>query len=468
MKNSILRDEILGSYLPGYFTITVNSDTDFKTMSQQDRSTLIHEYIHFLQNISTVSGLTILSYIGSWVGHVTHGIYNNEDSGERVRHFPYYGENSDSSKIIEDFDSIIISLYGDGEKSGLNILSDHFGVSKVTLSPFSENELFDEDIPMPERLSHSSRCLVEYSYLHNQGNTNQVPNITVDVGAICIYEYMAHTIEKSLFDVAGEPPKTPYLVVRDVADFIFGYKVNDDILVAICELTLQSPFPGEEFYKILNGLNEGGYDLNSMSKRLLIECCNSNYYIQEDYDILSVNPVDSNRGMQEYTKRTLLDRQIEEVKKDFKVFFQGSADFDKAYDALTYLLDSMSALRGDDLLPISELMFLKNEHAVNYLNDIIRKIGMPLLFNENGYVGHAIAAKGCDEQFFLFFTLYQYLRVFKYGDSSCGLLNSCNDFQKQCVNENCHSNPHLKGKEELLCTLGQLIKTWGLNKYEFM
>lgn len=139
-----------------------------------------------------------------------------------------------------------------------------------------------------------------------------------------------------------------------------------------------------------------------MSKRSLIECCNSNYYIQEDYDILSVNPVDSDRVIQEYTKRTLLDRQIEEVKKDFKFFFQGDADFDKAYDALTYLLDSMNALRGDDLLPISELMFLKNEHAVNYLNDIIRKIGMSLLFNENGYVGHAIAAKGCDEQFSYF------------------------------------------------------------------
>ncbi len=33
MKYEILRYEIIGHYLPGYFTITVNSDTDFKNMS---------------------------------------------------------------------------------------------------------------------------------------------------------------------------------------------------------------------------------------------------------------------------------------------------------------------------------------------------------------------------------------------------------------------------------------------------
>ncbi|EEA7603805.1 hypothetical protein GMM39_20825, partial [Salmonella enterica subsp. enterica] len=94
MKDAILRDEILGQYLPGYFTITVNSATDFINMSEQDYSTLVHEYIHFLQNISTVSGLTILSCIGAWVGHLTHGIYNNKESEGGIRCFPYYGENS--------------------------------------------------------------------------------------------------------------------------------------------------------------------------------------------------------------------------------------------------------------------------------------------------------------------------------------------------------------------------------------
>lgn len=468
MKDAILRDEILGQYLPGYFTITVNSATDFINMSEQDYSTLVHEYIHFLQNISTVSGLTILSCIGAWVGHLTHGIYNNKESEGGIRCFPYYGENSDSSTIIENFDSIIISLYGDGENKGLNILSDKYGVTKVTLSPFSDNVLFDEITPMPERLKYSSRCLVEYAYLTTQGNSIQVPKITVDVGAICIYEYMAFTIEKHLFGTVGEPPKTPYLVVKDVADFIFGHEVNDDILVAICELTLQSPFPGEELYKILNNLNEKGYAINSMDKRSLSECCDSIYYIQEDYDILESGSTDSDGEFKGYSKKMLLNRQIEEVKKDFKVFFDGNPDFDKAYDALVYLLDSMSNFSGDDLMPISEMMFLEKKVAFNYLNNIIKLIGMPLLFNENGYVGHAIAAKGCDEQFFLFYTLYQYIRIFKYGDESCGLLHSCKNFQIQCVNENCQSNPRLKGKEELLCTLGQLIKVWGLNNYDFI
>lgn len=163
----------------------------------------------------------------------------------------------------------------------------------------------------------------------------------------------------------------------------------------------------------------------------------------------------------------LLNRQIEEMKKYFKVFFQENYGFYKAYNALVYLLDSMSDFSNNDLIPISEMMFLEKEVAFNHLNDIIKIIGVPLLFNENSCVGHAIAAEGYDEQFFLFYTLCQYIIIFKYGDESCSLLR-CKNFQIQCINENCQLNTRLKGKEELLCTLVQLIKFWGLNNYDFI
>ncbi|HFW3146840.1 TPA: hypothetical protein ACIBEM_004998, partial [Salmonella enterica subsp. enterica serovar Dublin] len=123
-----------------------------------------------------------------------------------------------------------------------------------------------------------------------------------------------------------------------------------------------------------------GYAINSMDKRSLSECCDSIYYIQEDYDILESGSTDSDGEFKEYSKKMLLNRQIEEVKKDFKVFFDGNPDFDKAYDALVYLLDSMSNFSGDDLMPISEMMFLEKKVAFNYLNNIIKLIGMPLLF----------------------------------------------------------------------------------------
>ncbi|NIG35735.1 hypothetical protein C1Y43_16295 [Pantoea sp. ICBG 828] len=467
MKNITLKEDVLGSYLPGYFAITINSDTDFRTVSEEDASTLVHEYIHFLQNISTVSGLTILSCVGSWVGHLTHGIYHNNKHGELVRKFPYYGDDNHSAQFIETFDAIIISLYGDREKPVLDILADKYAVSNVSLSPFSDNDVFDEITPMPARFKHSGRCLVEYSYVGATKGATQFPTLTVDVGAICIYEFMAHSIQKKLYEKTAEPPKVPYLVVKDVANFISGYVVNDDILVAICELTLQSPFPGEELYKILNGFNDQNIDLNTISKEQLMTLCNSTYFIQEDYDLIENNVANSAGEMKKYTRKMLLERQIEEVKKDFRVFLQGNDDLEKAYGALVYLLDTIHSFRGDDLLPISELMFLEKDEAFTYLNGIIKKIGMPLLFNNNGYVGQGIATKDCDEQFFLFYTLYQYIRVFMYGKKTCDLINSCKNYQNNCVNENCSSNPHLKGREKWLCTLGQLIKFWGLSKYQF-
>ena len=58
-----INDEILnalrGSYKTSFYSIYLNGtyNEDFTKMSQADQGTLVHEYIHFLQNISTPWGL---------------------------------------------------------------------------------------------------------------------------------------------------------------------------------------------------------------------------------------------------------------------------------------------------------------------------------------------------------------------------------------------------------------------------
>jgi hypothetical protein len=58
---NVLNSKLLGSYFQSFFCIELHTDEsldDLNNLKEETISTLLHEYIHFLQDITTSFGLT--------------------------------------------------------------------------------------------------------------------------------------------------------------------------------------------------------------------------------------------------------------------------------------------------------------------------------------------------------------------------------------------------------------------------
>lgn len=65
----------LGFYSPSLFHIHLDGIGRIKDMSsweEEQKSTFLHEYVHFLQDVTTVQGLNNMYRLGEFVRYVTN------------------------------------------------------------------------------------------------------------------------------------------------------------------------------------------------------------------------------------------------------------------------------------------------------------------------------------------------------------------------------------------------------------
>lgn len=66
-----------GEYIPAFFEmyLKIDGEIDLNKLSERDFSLFFHEYIHFLQDITTTYGLTTCYAYGEYVQSVVNDIY---------------------------------------------------------------------------------------------------------------------------------------------------------------------------------------------------------------------------------------------------------------------------------------------------------------------------------------------------------------------------------------------------------
>ena len=159
--------EILGSYFPALFLIEVESDyIDAQKMSSQrtELSTYYHEYIHFLQDVSTVYGMINATGILLSVNHMIQLLLQNKDLDENwINNIPHIHSIS-LKKFCDSYGEIDI----DAEETIKN---------KATIHSFQEN----------------NNGTIDIKIIHEQSVYN------FSFGGRCIFESMAFEIQKYLF-----------------------------------------------------------------------------------------------------------------------------------------------------------------------------------------------------------------------------------------------------------------------------
>lgn len=215
-----LFDNIYGSYLPAFLYIQLNENIDFQNFENHPdevKGTFMHEYCHFLQDVSTTYGyVNFLCLIQEFLYKI--GKVKDSEDCEVLQH-------------NKDFFSLYI---GDRE-----ISDDMFLINKIE---------FVEDGEIKELYPKSDVRIVKVKY-----NLNK----EFQFGNICIAESMAYLLEKRLYNIRKRENEFPYNACEEICKREYAeFAENEVWIMALCELSLLELNGGVFFVSVLRMMKE--------------------------------------------------------------------------------------------------------------------------------------------------------------------------------------------------------------------
>jgi len=206
----------LGFYRPSFFKMQVNSTDNLENLSLLSDITsaiYLHEYIHFLQDISTTFGFMNISTVVDYIKYVNQSAINGTSRTFKVPVNPKPSAN----------DEVYFNL---------NLKKNYVG---------SVNDIVNATITNINKTS----TLVTLK----NGNQN-INTVTIDYtdktgklayhqfGSHCIIESMAYLVENSIYpNLLPSAPDFPYRTAQKVVDFEYPILLQNPLnILALCDI----------------------------------------------------------------------------------------------------------------------------------------------------------------------------------------------------------------------------------------
>ena len=418
---------LLGSYIPTFFEMHVatrDDDMTINQMSDGDATVLFHEYIHFLQDITTFYGLNNL-YVQS---EYLHSVVNRV-KGNLQFQVPYMIRDNKDNVLLNQ--KICRLTNGDSEESSFYLVH--------SVDEWSD-DLADDFISNPP-ISEIKNIVL-----------NQNDNMR-SFGAIAIMESMAYILERLCSPNAYvSSPDYPYRAAELVAIY-YDAKFGNDLLrvLALCDMSLQNSNPGLCFVNIMKLVGEG---------KLLFDTPESIYDYFYNRRVKSVyGRVTS--WQDSYNK---LLNQVDTCLQDY---IKGIDSLKSYHEWINHLVDFSRDWRNNDryfLLKMARKNYLKKNDCWGYT---VARIGSPLMVNANNHY-FKLPYDGMQEgeSVEMYAALKEIYKLFLEGNKPCGLLTWCNDSLESTPNELCNTAPWKKVGETKLCPYAFFWRHWGLTGCE--
>lgn len=346
-----MMDELRGSYNTSFFHIYTAGDfnTDLSQISQKDRGTFIHEYIHYWQNIATLWGLASSTLCYEAMLKLKENILASEEI-----QLPYNIPFTENMKKCNDYFSIGNGFSQDKRFHELKINQQQ----RIKIDT-KKQTVHDKDIPV-----------IPLTITFENGATE-----TIELGAHIIKESMA-ALYQSLVDPDAEHDDIPYNVIKILCKQNYPSLYNNTkLLICACHAALFSMIPGETLISLLA----------QAEKQKITD------------------------GMQLFTD--YIDQSTIKTKnsKDIPIpdFFDGMVNqFLKKLDEnlkapLDYIKEVLERVRlSNKMLPLLTVLYEEKNNSISTdnLNAIIAWLGIPYIqTKENGQHNPATALKKADE-----------------------------------------------------------------------
>jgi len=408
----------MGYYLPSFFSIHLNTKSsldDLNTLPIEDRSTFVHEYVHFLQDITTTFGLT--------------NIINNVNIQKAIN-VKIISEETESFQIpvsieefseTEEYANLNSMFFGDFE-------SEFNDLSEITSIELVENGI----IP-----NHEEKGFIKVNFrnFHNK--------YSFSFGAIHLMENMAYLIERSMFDQVN-PPVYPYKIVNKIIEFIYpDFQQDTALIVLLCDYSLMSSDPGRFFYSLIDILKK--------------EQATSFDHI---YDIIRKFNFHNNKNI-EMTLFQLYEERLQLALGSLKDYFTIEY-FKEINEWFEVVFNDLGIYRMEQFNFWYDLLCMnsKEERYIQFAK-LTNIAGFPLISNDNGQVVFS-HPKIYPQNLLALRAIYSVNNIIYNRMSSCNMQIICKNSDKDITSHKCNQ-PWLQGLESELCPFGQIIKMWGLH-----
>ena len=224
-------DKILGFYEPGLLHLRVNTVEDIFNLNELifDKpelfSTFLHEYIHFLQNITTTFGLFQTSFYINYIKDLNKSVLQDASN-----HF-------NTPVILND------DFYSNTNLRLLNLYcGENNPIDYIKYDSYKEETI--EFIDNDGNKFYPWKCKI--FYYDKKGNYRNF-----HFGATCIKEYIAHAIQSD-YQLNISHPDVPYLVAELIIQKEYPEIGNNKrMMIALCDVSLMAYDPARQFLSIL-------------------------------------------------------------------------------------------------------------------------------------------------------------------------------------------------------------------------
>ena len=235
-----------GRYYPGTFILGIDKSfyegMRYDSFSRAEMATLTHEYIHYLQDISTLQGLQLFEYRAK-LFQLNIAIVQSEQSV----HIPIDLENCGIPNAYAQKELLSFFEGGRLEKK----------IHHINKIQIEKEELLDEILEINSDYKGESISQVSIYY-----NDEKYPTI---LGYHYIVESMAYLVERYCFDAEERTREFPYNVCEMVCEIVCPELLSHpECLVAICELSLMHEHSGMHFYLTLKHLKDTRIDFTNI------------------------------------------------------------------------------------------------------------------------------------------------------------------------------------------------------------
>lgn len=226
----------LGMYSPSFFKMHINVREhlgNIHNLSVETSAAFVHEYVHFLQDITTIYGQKNIISVVDYIKTVN---YNQRQSGETNLKIPYIPQEGRDGGAYYNTEL---------QKLHLGTLSMNYSglISGIEVQIVQQN--------------------VGYEVKNIETIVLALPNTlqTYKFGSHAIIESMAFGIEQSLYpDVLEAPDDFCYIAGVEVVRFVYPALLGDSKnIIALYDASLMYYNPGAVFYRTLELMNHLSY-----------------------------------------------------------------------------------------------------------------------------------------------------------------------------------------------------------------
>ena len=412
--------EELANYETSYFVMNVptKADLEIRDMSDEDFAVFFHEYIHFLQDITSFYGYLGIYSHGEYIRRAVNDIYVGPKQFNVPLIIKEKGDNVILNKKIASF-----SL-GDKEEHNCVIIDD----------------AFIEDFPLT-----NSFLLPE---LHVVAMTNHGKE-EITVGAYAIRENMAYLLERKCTTKYKRSSEFPYQIVEMLANKICPRKLSDLDLIALCDIALQSSAPGHAIYSMLEAIANGKMVVNKPEDVYNFFFSKKASFLGEKMEVQRALKIASKLA----TNHLLSLLQIETLSQGYQewILFTLEAGVRLRIEQPFFFLDMARGERN------------KDNRILQY---IAKNIGSPQMVNKIGK-RFQLATDRPVCRFEYFEAEREIERLFEYGERKCSLKPWCElNPDGAPADSRCDNAPWQRCNDEQLCPYGLLWRHWKLADYE--